>query len=156
MVCSISVDKSEEKLKINSDSYDLNRISDVQVKELTWKDKLTNMFVNSDNKCNAHGAQERGGQLPVRVMFGLITSSILFYFIPTEAQGKGMTLFLPAVAFLVGVVMAMITSAKYVFRLEFKHADETGVQWITAGPTHDHSLRQLIKYRSVERRQVRF
>ena len=92
-------------------------------------------------------------------MFGLITSSILFYFIPTEAQGKGMTLFLPAVAFLVGVVMAMITSAKYVFRLEFKHADETGVQWITAaksrnvreyeifklkeaaGPTHDHSLR---------------
>jgi hypothetical protein len=56
MVCSISVDKSEEKLKINSDSYDLNRISDVQVKELTWKDKLTNMFVNSDNKCNAHGA----------------------------------------------------------------------------------------------------
>ena len=49
MVCSISVDKSEEKLKINSDSYDLNRISDVQVKELTWKDKLTNMFVNSDN-----------------------------------------------------------------------------------------------------------
>ena len=87
MVCSISVDKSEEKLKINSDSYDLNRISDVQVKELTWKDKLTNML-----------------------MFGLITSSILFYFIPTEAQGKGMTLFLPAVAFLVGMVMAMITS----------------------------------------------
>ena len=82
MVCSISVDKSEEKLKINSDSYDLNRISDVQVKELTWKDKLTNML-----------------------MFGLITSSILFYFIPTEAQGKGMTLFLPAVAFLVGVVI---------------------------------------------------
>ncbi len=45
MVCSISVDKSEEKLKINSDSYDLNRISDVQVKELTWKDKLTNMLL---------------------------------------------------------------------------------------------------------------
>ena len=61
MVCSISVDKSEEKLKINSDSYDLNRISDVQVKELTWKDKLTNML-----------------------LFGLITSSILFYFLITH------------------------------------------------------------------------
>ena len=131
MVCSISVDKSEEKLKINSDSYDLNRISDVQVKELTWKDKLTNML-----------------------MFGLITSSILFYFIPTEAQGKGMTLFLPAVAFLVGVVMAMITSAKYVFRLEFKHADETGVQWITAAKSRNVREYEIFKLKEVELKQI--
>ena len=131
MVCSISVDKSEEKLKINSDSYDLNRISDVQVKELTWKDKLTNML-----------------------MFGLITSSILFYFIPTEAQGKGMTLFLPAVAFLVGVVMAMITSAKYVFRLEFKHADEIGVQWITAAKSRNVREYEIFKLKEVELKQI--
>jgi hypothetical protein len=131
MVCSISVDKSEEKLKINSDSYDLNRISDVQVKELTWKDKLTNML-----------------------MFGLITSSILFYFIPTEAQGKGMTLFLPAVAFLVGMVMAMITSAKYVFRLEFKHADETGVQWITAAKSRNVREYEIFKLKEAELKQI--
>ncbi|MFG0874943.1 hypothetical protein [Aeromonas media] len=131
MVCSISVDKSEEKLKINSDSYDLNRISDVQVKELTWKDKLTNML-----------------------LFGLITSSILFYFIPTEAQGKGMTLFLPAVAFLVGMVMAMITSAKYVFRLEFKHADETGVQWITAAKSRNVREYEIFKLKEAELKQI--
>ena len=131
MVCSISVDKSEEKLKINSDSYDLNRISDVQVKELTWKDKLTNML-----------------------LFGLITSSILFYFIPTEAQGKGMTLFLSAVAFLVGVVMAMITSAKYVFRLEFKHADETGVQWITAAKSRNVREYEIFKLKEAELKQI--
>ena len=131
MVCSISVDKSEEKLKINSDSYDLNRISDVQVKELTWKDKLTNML-----------------------LFGLITSSILFYFIPTEAQGKGMTLFLPAVAFLVGMVMAMITSAKYVFRLEFKHADESGVQWITAAKSRNVREYEIFKLKEAELKQI--
>ncbi|MNV45802.1 hypothetical protein D3C71_1376100 [compost metagenome] len=131
MVCSISVDKSEGKLKINSDSYDLNRISDVQVKELTWKDKLTNML-----------------------LFGLITSSILFYFIPTEAQGKGMTLFLPAVAFLVGMVMAMITSAKYVFRLEFKHADETGVQWITAAKSRNVREYEIFKLKEAELKQI--
>ncbi|MCY9824469.1 hypothetical protein [Aeromonas media] len=131
MVCSISVDKSEEKLKINSDSYDLNRISDVQVKELTWKDKLTNML-----------------------LFGLITSSILFYFIPTEAQGKGMTLFLPAVAFLAGMVMAMITSAKYVFRLEFKHADETGVQWITAAKSRNVREYEIFKLKEAELKQI--
>ncbi|MCW0504899.1 hypothetical protein [Aeromonas piscicola] len=131
MACSVLIDKSEGKLKINSDSYDLNRISDVQVKVLTWKDKLINML-----------------------LFGLITSSILFYFIPTEAQGKGMTLFLPAVAFLVGMVMAMVTSAKYVFRLEFKHADETGVQWITAAKSRNAREYEIFKLKEVELKQI--
>ena len=44
MACSVLINKSEGKLKINSDPYDLNRISDVQVKVLTWKDKLINMY----------------------------------------------------------------------------------------------------------------
>ncbi len=131
MACSVLIDKSEGKLKINSDSYDLNRISDVQVKVLTWKDKLINML-----------------------LFGLITSSILFYFIPTEAQGKGMTLFLPAVAFLAGMVMAMVTSAKYVFRLEFKHADETGVQWITAAKSKNAREYEIFKLKEVELKQI--
>ncbi|WP_275908508.1 hypothetical protein [Aeromonas sp. 2MA4] len=131
MACSVLIDKSEGTLKINSDSYDLNRISDVQVKVLTWKDKLINML-----------------------LFGLITSSILFYFIPTEAQGKGMTLFLPAVAFLAGMVMAMVTSAKYVFRLEFKHADETGVQWITAAKSRNAREYEIFKLKEVELKQT--
>lgn len=131
MACSVLIDKSEGKLKINSDSYHLNRISDVQVKVLTWKDKLINML-----------------------LFGLITSSILFYFIPTEAQGKGMTLFLPAVAFLAGMVMAMVTSAKYVFRLEFKHADETGVQWITAAKSRNAREYEIFKLKEVELKQI--
>lgn len=131
MACSVLIDKSEGKLKINSDSYDLNRISDVQVKVLTWKDKLINML-----------------------LFGLITSSILFYFIPTEAQGKGMTLFLPAVASLAGMVMAMVTSAKYVFRLEFKHADETGVQWITAAKSRNAREYEIFKLKEVELKQI--
>ncbi len=131
MACSVLINKSEGKLKINSDPYDLNRISDVQVKVLTWKDKLINML-----------------------LFGLITSSILFYFIPTEAQGKGMTLFLPAVAFLAGMVMAMVTSTKYVFRLEFKHADETGVQWITAAKSRNAREYEIFKLKEVELKQI--
>ena len=131
MACSVLINKSEGKLKINSDSYDLNRISDVQVKVLTWKDKLINML-----------------------LFGLITSSILFYFIPTEAQGKGMTLFLPAVAFLAGMVMAMVTSAKYVFRLEFKHVDETGVQWITAAKSRNVREYEIFKLKEAELKQI--
>ncbi|MEZ6964810.1 MULTISPECIES: hypothetical protein [Aeromonas] len=131
MVCSIVVDQSERKLKINADSYDVNRISDVQVKVLTWKDNLINML-----------------------LLGLITSSILFYFIPPEAQGKGMTLFLPAVAFLVGIVMALITSAKYVFRLEFKNADETGVQWITVAKSRNAQEYEVFKLKEAELKQI--
>ncbi|MFQ2367578.1 hypothetical protein [Aeromonas enteropelogenes] len=131
MVCSIVVDQSERKLKINADSYDVNRISDVQVKVLTWKDNLINML-----------------------LLGLITSSILFYFIPPEAQGKGMTLFLPAVAFLVGIVMALITSAKYVFRLEFKNADETGVQWITVAKSRNAQEYEIFKLKEAELKQI--
>ncbi|MEZ6960739.1 MULTISPECIES: hypothetical protein [Aeromonas] len=131
MVCSIVVDQSERKLKINADSYDVNRISDVQVKVLTWKDNLINML-----------------------LLGLITSSILFYFIPPEAQGKGMTLFLPAVAFLVGMVMALITSAKYVFRLEFKNADETGVQWITVAKSRNAQEYEIFKLKEAELKQI--
>ncbi|HDX8381234.1 TPA: hypothetical protein RQM98_003540 [Aeromonas salmonicida] len=88
------------------------------------------------------------------LLFGLITSSILFYFIPIEAQGKGMTLFLPAVAFLAGMVMAMVTSAKYVFRLEFKHADETGVQWITAAKSRNAREYEIFKLKEVELKQI--
>lgn len=124
------IDRSERKLHINSDSYDVNRISDVQVKVLTWKDKVTNML-----------------------LLGLITSSILFYFIPTEAQGKGMTLFLPAVAFLLGAVMAFITSARYVFRLEFKHTDETGVQWITVAKGRTALEYEAFKLKEAELKQ---
>ncbi|WP_421238793.1 hypothetical protein [Aeromonas enteropelogenes] len=131
MVCSIVVDQSERKLKINADSYDVNRISDVQVKVLTWKDNLINML-----------------------LLGLITSSILFYFIPPEAKGKGMTLFLPAVAFLVGMVMALITSAKYVFRLEFKNADETGVQWITVAKSRNAQEYEIFKLKEAELKQI--
>ncbi|WP_242526695.1 hypothetical protein [Aeromonas jandaei] len=131
MACSIVIDKSKGKLKINTDSYDLNRISDVQVKTLAWRDKLINML-----------------------LLGLLTSSILFYFIPTEAQGKGMTLFLPVVAFLFGMVIALITSAKYVFRLEFKHADETGVQWITVAKGRSAQEYEGFKLKEVELKQL--
>ncbi len=130
MACSIVIDRSERKLHINSDSYDVNRISDVQVKVLTWKDKVTNML-----------------------LLGLITSSILFYFIPTEAQGKGMTLFLPTVAFLLGAAMAFISSARCVFRLEFKHTDETGVQWITVAKGRTALEYEAFKLKEAELKQ---
>ncbi|MFK0668572.1 hypothetical protein [Aeromonas salmonicida] len=65
-----------------------------------------------------------------------------------------MTLFLPAVAFLAGMVMAMVTSTKYVFRLEFKHADETGVQWITAAKSRNAREYEIFKLKEVELKKI--
>jgi hypothetical protein len=114
-------------LQVNADSYELDKIADVQVRVLSWKDHLLNM-----------------------VLLGVITSSILFVFIPTEEQGKGVTLLLPAMGFVVGAIMALAASAKYEFRLEFKHGDETGVQWITAAKSRSSSDYAVFKERKIE------
>ncbi len=46
-----------------------------------------------------------------------------------------------------------VTSAKYVFRLEFKHVDETGVQWITAAKSRNSQEYEAFKLKEVELKQ---
>ncbi len=41
MSCSIVINQSAQKLQVNKDSYDLGRISNVQVRVLSWKDKYS-------------------------------------------------------------------------------------------------------------------
>ncbi|EOI3364769.1 hypothetical protein ACMSJT_004731, partial [Aeromonas hydrophila] len=103
MSCSIVINQSAQKLQVNKDSYDLGRISNVQVRVLSWKDKILNMM-----------------------MLGAIASSLLFIFVPTDAQGQVITWILPAIAFLIGACLALVISTKYEFRLEFRHSDEVG------------------------------
>ncbi len=45
MSCSIVINQSAQKLQVNKDSYDLGRISNVQVRVLSWKDKILNMIM---------------------------------------------------------------------------------------------------------------
>lgn len=129
MACAISIRPSENRLQINNDGYDLNKIKGVEVRVLTWKDHLRKM-----------------------VLLGLVTSSVLFYFIPTEEQAKSvlLVLFLPMVAFLAGALMALLSSAKYAFLIEFAHADETGVQWITVAKSRHAADHELFKTQAAE------
>lgn len=39
--------------------------------------------------------------------------------------------YLPAVGFAAGALLALLTSIKYVLRIEYNHQDDTGVQWLT-------------------------
>ncbi|MFB2927517.1 hypothetical protein [Aeromonas hydrophila] len=127
MSCYIFINQSENKLQINKEHYDLSKISNVEVKTLSWKDKLLNM-----------------------IMLGAITSSLLFIFVPTNEQGQVITWFLPVIAFFIGACVALVISSKYEFRLEFIYSDEVGVQWFTAAKSRAISDYQLFKTREVE------
>lgn len=127
MSCSISIDPSAKKLWVNKDSYDLDKISDVQVRTLSLKDKLLNMAI-----------------------IGAITSSILFIIIPIDENGQVVTTLLPIVTFLIGALIGFAISKKYEFRLEFRYSDEVGVQWFTAAKGRTIIDYQLFKSREVE------
>lgn len=127
MSCSIVINQSAQKLQVNQDSYELGRISNVQVRVLSWKDKILNIII-----------------------LGVIASSFLFIFVPTDEQGQVITWLLPAVAFVVGACLALVMSMKYEFRLEFRHADEVGVQWFTAAKSRAAGDYQMFKAREAE------
>jgi hypothetical protein len=127
MSCSIYIDPSAKKLRVNKDSYDFDKISDVQVRTLSWKDKLLNMFI-----------------------IGFIASSVLFIIVPTDEHGQVITSVLPVVAFLIGACIALFVSSKYEFRLEFRYSDEVGVQWFTAAKGRTVVDYQMFKTREVE------
>lgn len=133
MSCSIAINPSASKLQVNKDSYDLDKISNVQVKVISWKDKILNM-----------------------IMLGAIASSLLFIFVPTDEKGQVITWFLPVVAFFIGACLALVMSVRYEFRLEFRHSDEVGVQWFTAAKGRTAGDYQMFKEREVElRRYIR-
>ncbi|MGY3856253.1 hypothetical protein [Aeromonas intestinalis] len=133
MACAISIRQSDNRLQINNDGYDLNKIKGVEVRTLSWKDHLRKM-----------------------VLLGLVTSSVLFYFIPTEEQAKSalLVLFLPLVAFVAGALMALLSCAKYEFRIEFAHSDETGVQWITVARSRHDADYDLFKAQAMELKRL--
>ena len=106
----IAIEQSDNTLRVNKDRYDLGRIVGVQVKALGWMDRLkkTLLLGWSPPVCSLlHPFLRAGGQLAHRALPALV-------------------------GFLSGALMGLLSSAKYEFCIEFSHADETGVQWITA------------------------
>lgn len=105
------IQQSENILQVNLDTYELNKVMGVKVKVLSWKYHLLKMII-----------------------LGVLTSSILFIFIPFENDEYGLAYssYLPLVGFIVGIVFGLITSSKNEFQLKFDYSDETGIQWFTA------------------------
>ncbi|MEI8593274.1 hypothetical protein [Photobacterium sp. Hal280] len=86
-----------------NDKYRLSRIKNARVKVHTLTDHLLRVLT-----------------------LGLIASSVIWFIDP-----EGMALFLAPVGFIAGALGALATARKYELQIEFEHADETGLQWIS-------------------------
>jgi hypothetical protein len=128
MASSVLIQQSDNKLRVNSDTYDLSKVVGVQVNILCWKDHLLKM-----------------------VLLGVVASSLLFIFIPSENQEYGLAFssYLPVVGFIFGAILGLVTSSKYEFRLEFNHLDDTGIQWFTAAKSRKPSDYALFKEQEI-------
>ena len=129
MACAISIERSDNTLQVNDDRYNLRRIVGVQARVLGWKARLKKTL-----------------------LLGVVTSSVLFYFIPSIEQAGNwlVVLFLPLTGFLAGALMGLLSSTKYEFRIEFVHSDETGVQWITAARSRHAADYETFKAQAAE------
>ncbi|OOE79390.1 hypothetical protein BZG25_09215 [Salinivibrio sp. ML198] len=102
---SVVIKQTSTRLCVNDDCYTMHNIVDASVEELTWKDHLLRMLG-----------------------LGILSASFLFFMLVGELPYAE---YLPAVGFAAGALLALLTSAKYVLRIEYNHQDDTGVQWLT-------------------------
>ncbi|MPS33057.1 MULTISPECIES: hypothetical protein [unclassified Salinivibrio] len=102
---SVVIKQTPTRLCVNDDCYTMHNIVDASVEELTWKDHLLRMLG-----------------------LGILSASFLFFMLVGELPYAE---YLPAVGFAAGALLALLTSAKYVLRIEYNHQDDTGVQWLT-------------------------
>ena len=86
-----------------SDQYRLSRIKNARVKVNTLKDHLLRVLI-----------------------IGMIVSSVIGFIEPSGIAW----IFMPF-GFITGALAALATARKYELQIEFEHADETGLQWIS-------------------------
>ncbi|SIN91635.1 hypothetical protein [Salinivibrio sp. ES.052] len=121
-----------KSLCVNDDCYDIDNIVNANVKILTWKDHVMRMMG-----------------------LGIISASILFIFLTSGDADYGLPYadYLPLAGFVVGALLALFTSAKYVFCIEYKHNDETGVQWVTIAKSRDDADQPRFQEQAVQLKQ---
>lgn len=98
---------NESEFLFKQDAYPLKRINDIRVKRLNWLDNL--------------------GQL---IFWVALFSGGLWLAIPDIKTAPVWLQILTACLTLFGFTFAMLRCARYALQVEFKHVDETGLQWV--------------------------
>ncbi|MEF1173545.1 hypothetical protein [Vibrio sinaloensis] len=111
--CDFSID--EGQFRFRKDAYPLKRINDIRVKRLTLMDNLAQIVF--------WVALFSGG-------LWLAVPDIMLAPLWLQATTGVLTLF--------GFLFAVLRCSRYALQVEFKHVDETGLQWVNVAKSYAH------------------
>ena len=106
---------NENKVVFKKDEYPLSQIKGARVKINSLKDHAIRV-----------------------VTISLIVASVVWTVCPAYFG-----LFTAPIALVVGVVLALSTVRKYELQVEFKHSDDTGLQWVSIAKTNRPSIKTI-------------
>ena len=115
-----SLDSKEFRFK--KDSYPLSKINNVRVKKLSFLDNL--------------------GQV---LFWVCVFSGAVWLVIPRLEEVPQWLLVLVLSLTVVGLVFALFRCSKYALQVEFRHIDETGVQWVNVAKSYSKSDFELFE-----------
>lgn len=105
---------TDTTLRFKKDAYALSKIKGAKVKQNTIKDHALRV-----------------------VTIGLVVSSLVWMIAPGS-----LGLYTAPVALIIGMLSAFSTVRKYEFQIEFQHADETGLQWVSIAKTNKLKVKE--------------
>ncbi|ELA6782411.1 hypothetical protein RB979_004739 [Vibrio alginolyticus] len=111
-----------KEFRFKKDSYPLSKINNVRVKKLSFLDNL--------------------GQVLFWVCF---FSGAVWLVIPRLEEVPQWLLVLVLSLTVLGLVFALFRCSKYALQVEFRHIDETGVQWVNVAKSYSKSDCELFE-----------
>ena len=108
---------NDNKIVFKEDEYPLARIKGVRVKTNSLTDHAIRI-----------------------VAFSLMVSSVVWIICP-EYFG----LITAPIAIVIGVLLALSTARKYELQVEFQHADDTGLQWVSMAKTNKPNIKMIFE-----------
>ncbi|GAB1621902.1 hypothetical protein AAOGI_19520 [Agarivorans albus] len=107
---------SQEAFSFKKDSYPLSKINNARVKKLSLLDNL--------------------GQI---IFWLFIFSGAVWLAIPSLESSPVWLIILVFSLTIIGLVFGLYRCSKYALQIEFRHSDETGVQWINVARSYSKS-----------------
>ena len=113
---------SSGEFRFKKDSYPLSKINNVRVKKLSLLDNL--------------------GQI---LFWVFVFSGAVWLAIPSFESSPFWLQGLVGSLTLVGFIFAMFRCSRYALQIEFRHTDETGVQWINVAKSYSKADGELFE-----------
>ncbi|MFA0570913.1 hypothetical protein [Vibrio gallaecicus] len=107
---------SQEEFSFKKDSYPLSKINNARVKKLGFLDNL--------------------GQI---IFWLFVFSGAVWLAITTLESTPFWLQALVVTLTVVGLVFGLLRCSKYALQIEFRHIDETGVQWVNVAKSYSES-----------------